>query len=83
MILAIWLSTSNNNYYDYNGTSLNLNVDIYGKTKVFYGGNNCTHPDLILLRKNYENVIMSEKGVPKSVDDVSEGNIELEVRFFI
>ncbi|XP_063924557.1 uncharacterized protein LOC135138511 [Zophobas morio] len=59
-LLAIWLSNSDS--YDGGGPSINYSLQVYGKPKVYYGGEKSSDPVINNLRDHYKKFITDENG---------------------
>ncbi|XP_044266047.1 phospholipid-transporting ATPase ABCA1-like [Tribolium madens] len=73
-LLAIWLGISSTDYNNVGESQLNLTLKVYDKSHTYFGGDNL--PELIKMRKLYEEIVQQQGGYPELKKDVSAGIIE-------
>ncbi|XP_068901248.1 phospholipid-transporting ATPase ABCA3-like isoform X1 [Tenebrio molitor] len=74
-LLAMWLSMAGNVYSNNEDPQLSLSLHVYGKTKVYYGGNQSSDATVLKMRELYSEAVLREGGSPVLEEDVAEGII--------
>ncbi|KAJ3652605.1 hypothetical protein Zmor_018556 [Zophobas morio] len=77
-LLAIWLSNSDS--YDGGGPSINYSLQVYGKPKVYYGGEKSSDPVINNLRDHYKKFITDENGEAVYSENISDDIIKEGVK---
>jgi hypothetical protein len=72
-LLAMWLGMAGNVYNNNEDPQLNLNLHVYGKAKVYYGGKKSSESTVLKLREFYNEAVLREGGSPVLVENVAQG----------
>ncbi|KAJ3650279.1 hypothetical protein Zmor_021977 [Zophobas morio] len=70
-LLAIWLGMSDSDSYDSGGPPMNYSLQVYGKPKVYYGGEKSSDPLTNNLRNYYRKSVIDEKAEAVYSEDIS------------
>jgi hypothetical protein len=73
----MWLSMAGNVYNNNEDPELSLSLHIYGKTKVYYGGNQSSDATVLKMRKLYSEAVLREGGSPVLEEDVAKGGFTI------
>jgi hypothetical protein len=76
-LLAMWLGKAGNVYNNNNDPQLNLSLHVYGKTRVYYGGNKSSDTKVLKMREFYSEAVLREGGSPVLEKDVAKGRFTI------
>jgi hypothetical protein len=76
-LLAMWLGMAGNVYSNNEDQQINLSLHLYGKTKVYYGGNKSSDYAVLKMREFYREAVLREGGSPVLEEDVSKGRFTI------
>jgi hypothetical protein len=73
----MWLSMAGNVYNNNEDPQLSLSLHVYGKTKVYYGGNQSSDATVLKMRELYSEAVLREGGSPVLEEDVAKGRFTM------
>jgi hypothetical protein len=73
----MWLSIAGNVYSNNEDPQLSLSLHVYGKTKVYYGGNQSSDATVLKMRELYSEAVLREGGSPVLEEDVAKGRFRI------
>jgi hypothetical protein len=73
----MWLSMASNVYNNHEDPQLSLSLHVYGKTKVYYGGNQSSDATVLKMRELYSEAVLREGGSPVLEEDVAKGRFTM------